>query len=112
MNSTRDRSTRAWRPFGTIAANRSVRCGTFIHAVPHREIHPVVLLHLELCIEGREDLRGIADVGGQGALTEDVEHADRMHRRSGAVTGDVDHVYSKVIGVDVAVAEGIATEER
>jgi len=70
-----------------------------------------VLLHEEHGVERIQHLGRLAEVHpGERPLTQDVEHADRVHRRLDAVPRDVHQARDQVIGVQRAVAECVTAE--
>ncbi len=84
-----------------------------VDAVPERDVHAAVAVHLEHVVQAGSHRSGFAQVGGrQRILAQHVHHRDRMHGCTHAVAGNVHEVDHEMAFVQPAIAKGIAAQSR
>src|SRR5262245_55896210 len=72
-----------------------------IHAVPDREVHPVVAVHLKHVVKGAQHRRWTGEVDLRyAALTEHIQASDGGQGRPHSVAGHVDQMEADLVWCD------------
>src|SRR5262245_855235 len=84
-----------------------------VDAVPDGEVAVVVPIHLKHCVQCGQDFHRIAEVGRrQGTLAQHVQDTDRQHRRTDAVSSDIDQIEGELTIVEASVTQRVAAKPR